>query len=288
MRDKIAHYAHRLESLSITELSQGADKLVASERRYTAALIAHLAEISRRKGHLELGFKSLFDYCQIHLGLGKGSVWSRTQLANVSRRFPQVLEYLVEGKMNLSSLGVLAAHLSEENVEKLLGQTEGKTKEEVKEIVAALDPKPAAEPMIRRKPARSREESPERRSDSAESVQPPERPVSRGESESRKPAGSIEAARPDVYNIRFSAGKSMKEKLVRFGEVLGIDGAAKHMAEIFEKALDLALEKMDPKQKLERRRKRQAARSKTRPDEEGPPKTRLDQCRCSSLIILSC
>ncbi len=74
-------------------------------------------------------------------------------------------------------------------------------------------------------------------------------------------------ARPGVYNIRFAAGKSMKEKLVRFGEVLGIDGAAKHMAEIFEKALDLALEKKDPQRKLERRRKRQAARSKTRLDE---------------------
>jgi hypothetical protein len=43
--------------------------------------------------------------------------------------------------------------LSEENVDGLLEQAEGKTKEEVKEIVAALRPKPAAEPMIRRKPA---------------------------------------------------------------------------------------------------------------------------------------
>ncbi len=135
MRDKIVRYAHRLESLSITELSRGAEKLVSRERRYTAALIAHLAEISRRKGHLELGFKNLFEYCRIHLGLGKGSVWSRTQVANVSRRFPQVLAYLVEGKVSLSSLGVLATHLSEENVDGLLEQAEGKTKEEVKEIV---------------------------------------------------------------------------------------------------------------------------------------------------------
>ncbi len=152
MRDRIVRYAHRLESLSISELSRGAENLVSRERRYTAALIAHLAEISRRKGHLELGFKNLFEYCRIHLGLGKGSVWSRTQLANVSRRFPQVLEHLVEGKASLSSLGVLAAHLSEENVEKLLEQAEGKTKEEVKEIVAAICPKPAAEPTIRRRP----------------------------------------------------------------------------------------------------------------------------------------
>ncbi len=181
MRDRIVHYAHRLESLSITELSRGAENLVSRERRYTAALIAHLAEISRRKGHLELGYKSLFDYCVIRLRLGKGSVWSRTQLANVSRRFPQVLQHLAEGKASLSSLGVLAAHLSEENVEKLLEQAEGKTKEEVKEIVAAICPKPAAEPMIRRKPVRSGEDSPERRSESVESAQL-QRPFSRAAS----------------------------------------------------------------------------------------------------------
>ena len=45
-------------------------------------------------------------------------------------------------------------------------------------------------------------------------------------------------ARPDVYNIRFSAGKSMKDKLERFAEVLGIEGVAGRMPEIFEKALD--------------------------------------------------
>ena len=136
MRDRIDRYVRRLEGLSIPELSRGAEKLVSVERRYTAALIVHLAEISRRKAHLELGYRSLFDYCVIRLRLGKGAVWNRTQLAGVSRRFPQILEHLVQGKSSLSSLGVLAAHLSEENVEGLLEQAEGKTKEEVKEIVA--------------------------------------------------------------------------------------------------------------------------------------------------------
>ncbi len=84
--------------------------------------------------------------------------------------------------------------------------------------------------------------------------------------------GQVAAA--GVYNIRFSAGKSLKQKLERFAEVLGIDCAARRMPEIFEKALDLALEKKDPKQKLERRRKRQAARSKTRLDEAAGAKKR--------------
>ncbi len=274
MRDRIVRYAHRLESLSITELSRGAEKLVSRERRYTAALIAHLAEISRRKGHLELGYKTLFDYCVIRLRLGKGAVWNRTQIAGISRRFPQILEHLAEGKSSLSSLGVLAAHLSEENVDGLLAEAEGKTKEEVKEIVAAIRPKPAAEPMIRRKPARPLD-SLERRSDSAESAQP-ERPFSHAESESPKPVGSVEVASPGVYNFRFSVGREFKGKFERLAEVLGIEGAARRMPEIFEKALDLALEKKDPQKKLERRKKREATRSKTRLDEAGP-KTRLDE-----------
>ncbi len=46
------------------------------------------------------------------------------------------------------------------------------------------------------------------------------------------------------------------------------------MPEILERALDLALEKKDPKQKLDRRRKRQAARSKTPLDEAAEAKKR--------------
>ncbi len=276
MRDRIDRYARRLEGLSIPELSQGAEKLLSVQRRHTAALIVHLAEISRRKGHLELGYKSLFEYCVIRLRLGKGAVWNRTQIAGISRRFPQILEHLAEGKSSLSSLGVLAAHLSEENVEGLLEQAEGKTKEEVKEIVAALRPKPAAEPMIRRKPAARSLESPQRPSDGAAEPVQLERPFSRVESESPKLVGNIEVASPGVYNFRFSAGKEFKEKFERLAEVLGIEGAVRRMPEILEKALDLALEKKDPKKKLQRREKREATRSKTPLDEAGL-KTPLDE-----------
>jgi len=40
---------------------------------------------------------------------------------------------------------------------------------------------------------------------------------------------------------------------------VGVETAPKHMAELLEKALDIALERKDPKKKLERRRKRQGA-----------------------------
>jgi len=261
MRERIDRYASRLEGLSIRDLSRGAEGLVAFQRRNEAELIAHLAEISRRRGHLELGYGSLFDYCTRHLGLGKYSVWNRTQVAGISRRFPQVLERLAAGKVSLSSLGVLAPHLSEGNVDRLLAECEGKTKDEVKEIIAGLSPKPAAEPSIRRRPAPRPEpgtaavEGQDAALPTASRAAPP------------RPAGSVEAARPEVYNFRFSGGRKLKEKLERLAEVLGIENPRSRMPEVIERALDLALEKRDPQRKLERRRKREAARARTRPDE---------------------
>ncbi len=86
-----------------------------------------------------------------------------------------------------------------------------------------------------------------------------------------KPEGSLEVARNELYNFRFSGGKELREKLERFAEVIGIENAERHMAEIIEMAVDLALDKQDPRRKLERRRKREEeARSKTRAHEASP------------------
>ncbi len=81
-------------------------------------------------------------------------------------------------------------------------------------------------------------------------------------------------ASPGIYNFRFSGGEILKQKIERLAEVLGIVGGARRMPEIIEKAVDLALERKDPQQKLERRKKREAARSKTRLDEASGGKKR--------------
>jgi hypothetical protein len=70
----------------------------------------------------------------------------------------------------------------------------------------------------------------------------------------------LQPARPAVFNFRFSADRSFKEKFERLAEVMGVENAQKHMAEILEQALDVALEKKDPKRKLERRKARQQRR----------------------------
>ncbi len=278
MREKIERYFQRLESLSTVELASSAERIVATERRHVAAVIAHLAEILRRKAYLELGYKTRFDYCVKRLRLSEGGAWTRLQVANVARQFPQVLEHLVQGKVSLTVLALLAPRLKEENVERLLADVEGKTKRATKDYLTALfEPKPGLEPMIRKRPTRSEGElqsagdAPEE--EGSRSWEEPKNESAAAETSSAAeppepaPRGSFEQARPELYNFRFSAQRRFREKLERLAEVLGIHNPEKRMAEILERALDSLLEKKDPKKKLQRRRKRQRAGSESRPAE---------------------
>ena len=261
----------QLEGLTNKELDLAVMKLVAVENRNVALVIAHLSEISRRKADLEHGYRSLFDYGVRRLGLSEGSVALRIQVANVSRRFPEILAALAEGRISLSVAGRLALHLREDNVETLLADCAGMTKRAVEEYLVRLKPKPVFEPSIRKR-------ADDQISTAAE-LPPQPAPLP-----SLPPApspGLVAPATPELFNFRFSATKDFKLKLERLAEVLGIENPAKNMAEILEKALGLALEAKDPERRLERRieRKRrqeevalksQSAEGESRPGEIEP------------------
>ena len=269
MIEKFKSYFTKLERLSNDELDTSAEKLVLAENTNIAKLIAHLAEMSSRKTALELGYRSLYDYCIRRLNLSEGAVPARVQVANVCRRFPQLLVALAECRMSLTVAGLLAPHLREDNADKLISDCVGKTRRKMDEYLVALKPKPVFEPSIRKRPvAQSRQarvEAPH--PDPSPSVPlPPSQPI---ETPKKSPT-VLQAATTEVFNFRFSADREFKNKFERLAEVVGIHNAQKHMADVLEKALDIALEKKDPKKKLERRRKREktvAARS--RPDEQG-------------------
>jgi hypothetical protein len=143
---------HRLEGLSSQELDRSVADLVRVENNNVALVIAHLAEIARRKVDLERGYRGLFDYGVERLGLSEGSVALRIQVANVARRFPQVLAALAAGRISLTVAGRLAPHLREDNVETLLVDCAGMTKREVEQYLVRLDPQPIFGPSIRKRP----------------------------------------------------------------------------------------------------------------------------------------
>jgi hypothetical protein len=247
--------------------------------------------MSRRKAELACGYKNLFTYCVEKLHLSEGSVAMRIQVANVAKRFPQLLVALAENRISLTVAAHLAPHLREENVDKLLSDSAGMTKRAVDEYLVGLRPKPVFNPSIRKRPSSKKgrdkpgdegqQKATPKMKEPAKQPNPfpsaEETPSQRlveenpnGTPPSRSP-NLLEPARTDVFNFRFSADKKFKEKFGRLAEVLGVENPLKNMAEVFERAMDISLEKKDPKKKLERRlkreRKRGASSKKSSPDE---------------------
>ena len=70
----------------------------------------------------------------------------------------------------------------------------------------------------------------------------------------------LEAATPETYNFRFSAGRGFRQKLERLAEVLGVRDPVRHMGEILEKAVDCLLERKDPERCRARRLVREERR----------------------------
>ncbi len=266
MIDKFTHYFTKLEKLSSDALLRSAEKLVVSENTNIAKLIAHLAEMSSRKTALKLGYTSLYQYCIEGLNLSEGAVPARIHVANVSRRFPQLLVALAERRISLTVAALLAPHLTEDNVQKVISDCAGKTRKQTEEYLVAIKPKPVFEPSIRKRSATAAPAlEPSPRDATAPAPAPLVWPSSSSPVPNHPPVETpkssptiLEPARPEIFNFRFSADKEFKDKFERLA-VMGVENAQKNMTEILAKALDIALEKKDPKKKLERRRKRQKA-----------------------------
>ena len=246
---QVVHYAARLAD---DELHREATRLAVEEKRSGAKLIAHLAEISRRKLHSLWGYKGLYEYC-LSLNIEPGQIPLRVQVANCCQRFPTVLDCLAENRMSLTVAAKLASKLTAENCTKLLQDCVGMTCNQVDEYLVALAPKPVVTSGVKKAPRKS---SPAASADPLFSNPP--------ESSSPPPRrGSIEPATPEVFNFRFAANRRLKDKITRLAEVLGVHDPSRNLAELIETAVDLALDKKDPRKKQERRRQREAKKGQS-------------------------
>jgi len=141
-----------LRRLTDAELVAQVEVLARREHGDTALLVAHLAELDTRDVYLRDGYPSLFIYCRDALGLSEHEAYNRIEVARAARRFPVVLELLASGAVNLTTVRLLAPHLTPENHASVLESARGKRRAEVEEIVARLAPFPEVPPTIRKLP----------------------------------------------------------------------------------------------------------------------------------------
>jgi hypothetical protein len=141
-----------LKRLTDLELLAQASRLAGRGREVTARLIAHLVELDSRRLPLQGGYPSLHAYCVEALFMSDAEAYLRIEAARVARRFPVVLDMILDGSTNVSCLKVLSPHLEPETYASLLEEARGKRKTEVERIVARLSPKPDVPTTVRKLP----------------------------------------------------------------------------------------------------------------------------------------
>jgi 5-methylcytosine-specific restriction endonuclease McrA len=120
-----------------------------ASRAVTVELLAHLGEIERRGLHRGEGCGRLYGYCTEVLKLSEAAAINRIRAARAARRFPVILEMLADGRVNLTSVRLLAPHLTEGNHRALLDEVRGMTRRDVDKVVARLSPRAAVPSSIR-------------------------------------------------------------------------------------------------------------------------------------------
>ena len=208
-----------LSRLSDPDLVAAVSRLATAERDATASLIAHLAELYGRRLHEHAGFSSLFTFCTEALRLSEQEAYDRMSAAKVVRRYPDVLEMLASGRVSLTTIRLVAPHLTEANHQELLAAASGMGKRQVQELLAQRFPEPDACFSVRRLPGPGGAFTP-------------------------APAPMVRPLSPDRYHVTFTASGQTCAKLQLAQDLLRHALPTGDPAQIFARALDVLVEEL--------------------------------------------
>jgi hypothetical protein len=233
-----------LHHLSDVQLLQEVQRLATSERSATAALVRALAEFDERRLYLAQGFSSLFGYCTQVLHLSEHAAYGRIEAARAARRFPTILALLEEGAVTLTTITLVAPHLTAENHTRVLESTRNKSKREVERLVAELRPVPDVPPTIRRLPTVQAAGAPMPHSlGAATPMVPAERRLPSSTPAVHRPV--IAPLAPERYRVQVTVSRETHDKLRRAQDLLRHVIPNGDPAEIIDRALSLLLERLE-------------------------------------------
>lgn len=235
---------HSLHSLSDAELIHTTRIHLERSNALDAELLLLLGEIDARQLYAEKAFPSMFAFCTKELSFSEDVAYSRIVVARLARRLPRVLDFLREGRVHLTGLRLLDAHLTPENLEEVLSSASGKSKREIEELVASLSPRPPVSPSIRKLPEPRAEVVPAPPSlplalEDASSVSAESSPTAPQE---RRP--EVQPLSAEAYLVKFTVDRALKAKLERAEELMRHRVGKGNLAAVLDRALDLLIEEV--------------------------------------------
>lgn len=136
-----------LSSLSDERLVSELARVVGLEREVLADVLAHLAEMDRRRLYRIHGCRSLFAYCTEVLGMTGDEAYNRIRAARVAQQWSYVFDDVAAGALSLSAIKLVAPYVKSDDA--LLQAARGKTIREIEQMVASVAPKPEVADSIR-------------------------------------------------------------------------------------------------------------------------------------------
>lgn len=147
MKARRASTRAEIRKLTTQGLHRGASELAGEERGLVLGLLFYLDEIEKRRDFGDFG--SLWDYCINGLGIPEAQVFLRVKATRLIRAYPQAIERLRDGRLNLSTLVALRKALTRANADVLFRQVEGKTRKQAAQIAAMTKERVVAKSSVK-------------------------------------------------------------------------------------------------------------------------------------------
>ena len=243
------------EQLSDQQLVAEINRLAVAERGATAALISALAEFDARRLYLGQGCSSMFTYCTQVLHLAEHAAYNRIEAARAAQRFPIILELLSNGRVHLSAVRLLSPHLTEANHRSLLVEASHKSKRQLEEIVARLQPRADVPSSIRKVPSAPAPTLISTSSPAAAAPQSSETPSDRIPVCTAR-REKVEPLAPGRYKVQFTVTSETYEKFRRAQDLLRHRVPNGDPAAILDRALTALLDTLQKERLAETRRPR--------------------------------
>ena len=220
-----------VSALSDRELLARLPEVRGIERRAIAEVIAHLAEVERRRLYLAEACSSMYTFCIERLGYSENEAHTRLQVARLCSQFPAALEALETGTIHLTGLALLCPKVTQENVHELLDEARGKTRREIEALLARRFPRPDVLSSITPVQPTLLEQSnpgPGASSEQAAPTAPAREP-------SRPRVEPLSAA---SFRVEFTASAELRQKLELAQNLLSHAVPTGDLASLVERALD--------------------------------------------------
>ncbi len=252
-------HSHSVTRLPDHVLLQALKELVVQDRKTTAQLLVHLAEVERRKLYRDAACSSMHVYCVRELHMSDDMSYKRIRVARAARRHPALLPAIADGRLHLTAVVLLAPLLTAANVQELIEAAAHSTKSEVELLVASLAPRPdvtervhelrapvaqlVPEPVVPSnlaEPARSMVPVPV-----AAAPMPAQSAPARVVCVQPTAPAKLAPIAPSRFELRVTVDQETYEQLQRAKELLGHTIPNGELAQVLKYALDACVKKLE-------------------------------------------